>query len=55
MRRWIPQLADWPSPLIHHPWTDPDRLAGSGYPPPMVDLADSRAAALAAYQDLKDA
>ncbi len=55
VRRWIPQLADFPAPIIHHPWTDPDRLAGSGYPAPMVDLADSRGAALAAYQELKGA
>lgn len=55
VRRWIPQLADWPARLIHRPWTDLDRLAGSGYPAPIVDLVDSRGAALAAYQELKGA
>ncbi len=52
VRRWVPELAAVSAPLIHHPWTDPDVLRTTGYPAPMVDLAASRAIALAAYQDL---
>ena len=32
-----------------------ERLKDTGYPPPMVDLAESRERALAAYQDLPKA
>ena len=52
VRRWVAELATVAAPLIHHPWTDPATLRSTGYPPPMVDLAASRALALAAYQDL---
>ena len=52
VRRWVKELADAPVAIIHRPWSDPDWLARSGYPPPMVDLAETRAVALAAYQAL---
>lgn len=50
VRRWVAELADAPDALVHRPWTDPDLLARSGYPPPIVDLAQSRSIALEAYQ-----
>ena len=33
VRTWIPELSDIPAGLGHEPW----RLAGSSYPPPLVD------------------
>jgi deoxyribodipyrimidine photo-lyase len=53
LKRWLPELADFPLGSLHEPWTDPERLKRSGYPMPIVDLAESRQDALAAYQVLK--
>ncbi|MEO7917702.1 MAG: deoxyribodipyrimidine photo-lyase, partial [Dokdonella sp.] len=53
VRRWIPELADVPAPLIHRPWDDPELLERTGYPAPMVDLKASRDEALEAYQATK--
>ena len=53
VRRWIPELKDVPAPLVHRPWDDPELLARTGYPAPMVDLKSSREDALAAYQATK--
>jgi len=49
LRRWLPELADAPLALLHEPWKDADLLKRSGYPAPMVDLAESRQRALDAY------
>ena len=49
LRRWLPELGDVPSGLLHEPWKDPALLLRSGYPAPMVDLASSRQQALDAY------
>lgn len=49
VKRWLPELAALPFKHIHAPWKQPALLARSGYPAPIVDLAESRAAALAAY------
>ena len=43
VRRWIPELADVPTPAIHAPWELPGR------PAPIVDHATARARALAVY------
>jgi deoxyribodipyrimidine photo-lyase len=54
--RWVPELAGLPVALHHEPWLDPAQLASrpKGYPArPIVDLAASRAAALAAYRQLQ--
>ncbi|MEW5836950.1 MAG: deoxyribodipyrimidine photo-lyase [Pseudomonadota bacterium] len=53
LARWIPELANAVPALRHEPWKDPSLLRRSGYPAPMVDLGESRAAALAAYGALQ--
>ncbi|WP_426700370.1 cryptochrome/photolyase family protein [Rhodanobacter sp. Col0626] len=50
LRRWLPELADASTALLHEPWKDPALLKRSGYPAPMVDLAASRQDALVAYR-----
>lgn len=49
LRRWLPELADAPSAVLHEPWKDAGLLGRSGYPAPMVDLGKSRQQALDAY------
>ena len=53
VRRWVPELASYEGASIHRPWLDSRRLASTGYPRPIVDLAASREVALAAYQACK--
>jgi len=53
LRRWLPELRDAPLSLLHEPWKDEALLKRSGYPAPMVDLGESRAAALGAYQSMR--
>lgn len=57
VRRWVPELARLDAPHVHAPHAAPAaalEAAGvridSTYPAPLVDLAESRRAALAAYQ-----
>lgn len=50
LRRWLPELRDVPDALLHEPWKDGALLKRSGYPSPMIDLGESRQAALGAYQ-----
>lgn len=51
VRRWLPELSRQAFRSVHTPWKQPDLLARSGYPEPIVDLAESRAGALATYKD----
>ncbi|MDE1895183.1 MAG: deoxyribodipyrimidine photo-lyase [Xanthomonadaceae bacterium] len=53
LKRWLPELAQAPRELLQQPWKDSGLLARSGYPAPMLDLAQSRQQALAAYQTLR--
>lgn len=62
VRRWIPELARLPPPVIHAPWTaSAGELAAAGvrlgetYPRPVVDHAAARRRTLEAYAAVKDA
>ena len=52
LRGYIPELAALDDKAVHEPWKADS--AAPGYPAPIVDLAESRARALATYQRLKD-
>ncbi|MFD9795974.1 cryptochrome/photolyase family protein [Streptomyces sp. NPDC059070] len=44
VRRWVPELAGVDDKFVHEPWKLPEReLARTGYPEPVVDLAEGRA------------
>ena len=59
-RRWVPELARMPDKYLHAPWKAPQDVLraagvslGENYPLPIVDLGDSRKAALAALAETK--
>ena len=62
VRRWCPELARLPDRYLHQPWTAPaGTLAAAGfrlgqdYPAQILDLAESRREALAAWGQIKGA
>ena len=57
VRRWLPELAALPDAALFAPWEHPEllRRLAPAYPQrPIVDLSQSRAAALAAYRALRE-
>ena len=60
VRRWVQELHGMPAEFIHAPWNAPARvLAAAGvrlgvdYPRPLVDHAEARRAALAAFGEMR--
>ncbi len=53
VRRWIPELKDFPDDLIQQPWENPLRLAKSKYPPRIVLHDEQRAKCLAMFKAVK--
>jgi deoxyribodipyrimidine photo-lyase len=59
VKRWCPDLAGLPEKYIHQPWTAPSEILTKAgielsrdYPAPVVDLAESRREALAAWKQI---
>ena len=56
VKRWVPELARVPAKRVHQPWElAPLERRGlcADYPPPVVDLGEGRARALAAFEQAR--
>jgi deoxyribodipyrimidine photo-lyase len=60
VRRWVPELVELPSRYVHRPWTaPPETLRAAGvqlggeYPHQLIDHAEARRRALAAFSAVK--
>ena len=60
IRRFVPELKKLPDKLLHEPFKAPQQeleaagvKLGKDYPEPIVDLRESRQAALSAYDEVK--
>jgi deoxyribodipyrimidine photo-lyase len=54
VRRWVPELAHLPGPVVHEPWKHPEGYA-HGYPERIVDHDTERLEALARYGAVRQA
>jgi len=52
IKQWVPELAHLGPKDIHNPARGRDLFGSLDYPPPLVDLSESRARALAAFKNL---
>lgn len=53
VRRWLPELEDFPVHLVHQPWENPLLLSRSKYPLRIVLHEEQRAKCLAMFQAVK--
>jgi deoxyribodipyrimidine photo-lyase len=53
VRRWVPELENFPDKLVHQPWENPSELARSKYPARVVRHEVQREKCLALFRSVK--